>query len=270
MPNATVRANAQALPQATNRRAILGAVLAAGAAGAAAALPAGAAAPALSAIDQRVLDLWRRRAKLKAIAERLSEEHDAAEAKLPEWAREGPKYFLPDGSPAASPERAGWPMVADLNRRPVELPVRRVNARPSPTELRDKFLCDFVFKDEIALFAEYGRAFSEFADRLRQRDAEEKRLGLDVLDQRHTAAWDAVVTIENAFDRHLGSSVLALAAALMIAIGDGCEEIEGLNRAALEAIRPRLIGPIAEDADRLLAEAEEEQEETAPSDGERA
>jgi hypothetical protein len=37
MPNATVRANTQALPEETNRRAVLGAVLAAGAA---AALPA--------------------------------------------------------------------------------------------------------------------------------------------------------------------------------------------------------------------------------------
>jgi hypothetical protein len=42
MPNATVRATAQDFPQATNRRAILGAVLAAGAAGATAVLPAAA------------------------------------------------------------------------------------------------------------------------------------------------------------------------------------------------------------------------------------
>jgi hypothetical protein len=42
MSNATVRANARALPEATNRRAILGAVLAAGAAGATAVLSAAA------------------------------------------------------------------------------------------------------------------------------------------------------------------------------------------------------------------------------------
>jgi hypothetical protein len=49
MPNDTVRANARALPETTNRRAVLGAVLAAGAAGAAAVLPA-TASPAV-AID---------------------------------------------------------------------------------------------------------------------------------------------------------------------------------------------------------------------------
>jgi hypothetical protein len=42
MPNATLRANAQALPEATNRRAVLGAVLAAGVVGATAVLPSAA------------------------------------------------------------------------------------------------------------------------------------------------------------------------------------------------------------------------------------
>ena len=58
MPNATVRANTQNLPEATNRRAVLGAVLASAAAGTAAALPATSAAqpPALSDVDRQVLD----------------------------------------------------------------------------------------------------------------------------------------------------------------------------------------------------------------------
>jgi hypothetical protein len=38
-------------------------------------------------------------------------------------------------------------------------------------------------------------------------------------------------------------------------IWDGhCEPVEGLHRAALAAIRPQLVGPIAEDADRVLAQ----------------
>ena len=48
MPNATVRANAPTLPETTNRRAVLGAVLAAGAAASVAAIPA-VAKPALGA-----------------------------------------------------------------------------------------------------------------------------------------------------------------------------------------------------------------------------
>jgi uncharacterized protein YjiS (DUF1127 family) len=85
------------VPKATNRRAVLGAVLAAGAA--AAALPSAAAVitPSLSAIDSRVLDLWRRNRRLRASLDRLSDQMDAAEAQVPEWARSGPKYVLAKG-----------------------------------------------------------------------------------------------------------------------------------------------------------------------------
>src|ERR1700722_17056284 len=94
MPNATVRANAQTLPETTNRRAVLGAVLAAGVAGATAALPGAAAQlPPLSAIDRRVLDLWGGYTRLRAAIGRV----DAAKAQIPEWARPGPKYVLAKG-----------------------------------------------------------------------------------------------------------------------------------------------------------------------------
>jgi hypothetical protein len=81
MPNRTVRANAQALPETTNRRAVLGAVLAAGAAGATAVLPSAASgAQVLSAIDRRVLDLWRRRSRMRAALEQIRNQIDAATA----------------------------------------------------------------------------------------------------------------------------------------------------------------------------------------------
>jgi hypothetical protein len=48
MPNATVRANARTLPEVINRRSVLGAILAAGAAGATAVLPAASGAAAAS------------------------------------------------------------------------------------------------------------------------------------------------------------------------------------------------------------------------------
>jgi hypothetical protein len=137
----------------TNRRAVLGAVL--GAAAAVAVRPEAMAAPlsSLSPVDRRVLDLWRRRAKLNAIVDRL--------------------LGLDDD---ASGER-----------------------------------CD-----------QAGNASS------------------DVLGE---------------IDKHIGASVLALAAVLMVAIHDKSDEaIAGLNHAALAAIRPQLAGAIAEDADRVLAE----------------
>jgi hypothetical protein len=55
------------------------------------------------------------------------------------------------------------------------------------------------------------------------------------------------------------ASILALAAVLMIEIGHGgLEEIVAdLHLASLRAIRPQLVGAIAEAADRVLAEDEE-------------
>ena len=70
---------------------------------------------------------------------------------------------------------------------------------------------------------------------------------------------EAYCDVQAEIDKHLGASVLALAAVLMVAIHDkGAEEVSGMNRASLAAIRPQLTGAIAEAADRLLAQKEEE------------
>ena len=61
------------MTSATDRRAVLGAVLAAGAVGATTVLPAVAsAATTPSAVDRRVLDLWRRLTRLHTICKKLS------------------------------------------------------------------------------------------------------------------------------------------------------------------------------------------------------
>jgi hypothetical protein len=150
---------------APDRRAVLGAVLAACATGATAALPASpnAAAPALSAIDRKVLNLWSERARLKATFDKLYAERRAVDDE-------------------------------DLERR-----------------------CD--------------------------------------------DATNARCDVEVELNDHIGASVLGLAAVLIMEIGHddhGWERIPRCYRAALEAIRPQLVGTIAEDADRVLARAEEE------------
>jgi hypothetical protein len=57
MPNATVRANARALPETTSRRAALGAIIAAGAVGATLALPA-YAAPGPVLLQRSTAESW--------------------------------------------------------------------------------------------------------------------------------------------------------------------------------------------------------------------
>jgi hypothetical protein len=290
MPNATVRANAQVLPEAPqhtdafaaspqpasatrntaqpSRRGLLGGIsaLCAGAAGAAAAatgataLPAAAAeVPKLSAVDRQVLELWERRAKLQAVAERCLEQYSAASDRLPEWARSGPVYLRTDGRPSGLDEHVGWPAVADLSLRPVNA-AGFVKARLGPQDIRDEFSRAMQEgEDRVAVIEKHGRAFVEFAERIRAQNAEENRLGIDTLGGRCDAANEAVAGVENEFDQYLRTSVLALACVLMIAIEDGCEDIEGLNRAALAAIRPLLSSAIAQDADRVLADPPKEE-----------
>jgi hypothetical protein len=75
------------------------------------------------------------------------------------------------------------------------------------------------------------------------------------------ADWaPSVRPVEYALQSEMRTSVHALACVLMIQIDEGGEEYEevpGLWGASLAAIRPQLVGAIAEDADRVLASVKE-------------
>jgi hypothetical protein len=75
--------------------------------------------------------------------------------------------------------------------------------------------------------------------------------------EKSDAAVDVLVGIENLLQTSIHSSVQALAAILIIE-GRGREDVPGLCHASLAAIRPQLVGSIAADADRVLAQQKEE------------
>jgi hypothetical protein len=250
MPN-TVRANARAMPKATNRRAVLGAVLAAGAA--ATALPASAlGAPPLSAVDRRVLSLWGRRRAMEETGDRLTAEWLAKEKLLPTWAQSGPAYLRPDGSPAGLPGMSGWPVVADLSRRPVVNGV--INARPNAEDLYREFWAAKEAAGWTEATHHFARALSELSDRIRQQDAERERVGFTMNDPRINRAYDLRHVVEHKIEALVPSSVLALGVHLIGEIESDADEdhVIRAHRASLAAIRPQLVGAIAEDADRTL------------------
>jgi hypothetical protein len=75
------------------------------------------------------------------------------------------------------------------------------------------------------------------------------------LGYRCDVAANALTALEVKIDEYVGKSVFALAASLMGEIRDPANEpICQLLRAALSPIRPQLVGAIAEDADRMLAQ----------------
>jgi hypothetical protein len=262
MSNATVRANARAMPEATNRRAVLGAVLAAGALGATAALPVYAAPgpAALSATDRRVLDLWRRRRRMRGALERISNEIDAATAQMPEWARSGTKYVLSEGQiPEPSGGFCGWPQVADIDQQPIDA-FGRILARPNVEDLYVQFKADIKAMSWDGARRRLIQAFLAHDARVNEQDAEEDRVGLNRLNARSETGWSVVSDIEEAISKHTEASVLAVAASLIIGISadDDEEDVLQTYRAALAAIRPQLVSAIAADADRVLAEKYEE------------
>jgi hypothetical protein len=266
MPNATVRANARALPETTSRRAALGAIIAAGAVGATLALPAYAApGPVLlSAIDRRVLDLWNRRSIMRTALERIRGEGSAAQAQMPAWARSGPKYvlakgeiFVPGVDGAGSD--VGWPQVVDLHQQPVDC-LGRILARPNVEDLYDQFreACRARNRKEATLG--FLQALLAHDARVKAQDVERDRAGYNRFVKRSEAGWSKVLDIEKAIRKHAEASVLALGASLVIGIhaDDEEENVLAAYRASLRAIRPQLVGAIAADADRVLAEKYEE------------
>jgi hypothetical protein len=256
MPNATVRANARPMSEATNRRAVLGGILTAGVAvGVPAALataPAAAAAPTLSPLDKRVEGLWLRRRRLKAIAGHLNKQYDEAAASLPAWARMGPDIVLLDGT-AVGKSIVGWPQVADLSRR-AAFPSGAVSGRPSWNDVIAEWR-----EKKGAQTNDLARALVEWGGRVLEQAAEEERAGVPECAERLDHAWGLIHDVEDALRAKMGESVFALVAVLVAEIElEEPEDVPGLAAASLAAIRPQISGPIAEDADRVLAEPDDD------------
>jgi hypothetical protein len=260
MANAADRANARTLPETTTRRAALVSIIAAGAVGATAALPAHATTelPALSAVDRRVLDLWRRRAKLVAFRERLHEQTGAAEAQMPRWARSGPKYRLAKGEIELPGEldrdSVGWPEVADLDQQPVDV-LGRIIARPNVEDLYAQFfnakLADRKQATQLFLQALLGHD-----ERVKEQKAEQERTGYSRLSDRSQEVTAKIADLMDAIEKKAEISIMALAAHIIILIelNDDEDYVLRTFRATLVAIRPQLVGDIADDADRVLAQ----------------
>lgn len=80
----------------------------------------------------------------------------------------------------------------------------------------------------------------------------------DRLIYRENDAITALIAVEDEIEKHMGASLLALGAAILIEMRQGDRDIEAdIYRASLAVIRPQLTGAIAEEADRVLAQHEE-------------
>lgn len=193
---------------------------------------------------------------MRTSLKRLCELRRAAEARMPSWALPGPRYLLPllSGVPTKN-ECVGWPEVADIDQQPTDR-VGSILVRPDPIDLCERFHQDWQELDLEEARRRLTRALVALDERLQEQKIETARTGYSDLAARSDARWGKVAKIEDEIEGHVGSSVLALAATFLIRI-ELDEGALGTDRATLAAIRPQLVGPIAEDVDRVLAQGEE-------------
>jgi hypothetical protein len=170
-----------------------------------------------------------------------------------------PKYVLAKGEipvPVSSLDMSGWPEVADLDRQPVDF-LGRVNARPRIEDLFRQY--DEAAKtDHGVATRELTRSIVAYEERVRQQKAEQERVGYAQAAKRAEATYDLRFAVEEEIKFHSKASVLALGAIIMVELDDADEHVQETYRAALAAIRRALVDAIAQDADRVLASADEE------------
>ena len=88
-------------------------------------------------------------------------------------------------------------------------------------------------------------------------ESERERLGLASLEEECEQLWDELRDLRDEILSSKLRSPHALAAAMIIKVDDTDEETADILRASLRVIRPQLVGAIAEEADRVLAQNEE-------------
>jgi hypothetical protein len=272
MPNATVPAIARAMPKTTNRRGALCAVLAGAVIGA---VPAAAiAANELTEADRRAIERLARYRAMNARLVDLNFRADALEDKLPDIgqsekelgsAHEKRRHKIwreePGGYDASMLRACREIEQAYLDGRLVDEPGLVNGANYWRQRIMSFQEDDPKILAAIAAFDENDRQLEVDLAACKAREAaheaERERLGLDSLEEEHGRLCDDLSDLRDEILSSELRSPHALAAAVMIKIDDTDEETADILRASLASIRPQLVGAIAEDADRVLAQNEE-------------
>ncbi len=260
------------MTRATNRRAVLGALIADATIGATA-LPALAATNELAEADRKAIERWISYRSMSARLVDLGDRIDDLEDRLPDTgltekqirAGHEKRYSKirtehPGGSDAATLRGCRELEQAYLDGRLVDDPGLVNGARiwrqryMSFQEDDPKILAAIAAFDENDRQLEVDLAACEAREAAHE--AERERLGLNSLEEEHEQLSDEFSDLTCEILSEL-SSPYGLAAAMIIKVDDADDETADILRALLRMIRPQLVGAIAEDADRVLAQDEE-------------
>jgi hypothetical protein len=227
--------------------------------GALGALAAFTAVPALAlpAPADTANTLWAERQKHVGRIALLCAEYDAADAKLPAWAKSGPERIDANGNFCG--HIAAWPLVEDLT--PPSVGERIV--RPSIYQPKENFEFAVRVFGSTPAFRARCRAtmrsnIKAIVARLRERDRLYTELGLHDLDQAISETCIALCTVEDTIAA-LEQSPNAVAAGVLAAISTNCSRSDFAQGSgycetmevafiALRGLLPGLSGLIREHA----------------------
>lgn len=230
-----------------------------------AAAPAAATSPALAAAGPdvaRIEQLWTERTALAAESRALYRACLDADARMPEWARPGPRFLRSDGTYADANGIVGWPRI-ETSRRPAGS--AKINTRPSFSDIRDDFRRDVALRGPKARESArgvYRERMRDLAARIRLQQNERAKVGLPALEARDAVVRNRILEIEDCIQLTAAASPMKAAATFLVALNGWNDrrdslatvwQFETIASGMLPLIRPHLSGLIARHVDDLIA-----------------
>jgi hypothetical protein len=211
---------------------------------------------AVDPADDRALELWERRhAQRQPLLDAYRVYH-AARARMPAWARPGPRYMLADGSLTGDVSYS--PAIQGLKHSDRE--GSYVDTRPDKASIQRDFYVNCAISDRDKALRIHAEQLHELAARVKAKKLEENRSGLTAANVAIDALFAQVSSIDEDVKALVPSTPNATAARILLDVTSearysySVEDSFGMSVAliAFAHLRPALRGIIKAHVDELL------------------
>ena len=209
------------------------------------------------ALDERILDLWEQRFKLRERFARAFQARVEAEARLPEWVLPGPLYLESDGTFSGP---ISWAPAIQGLRPPAQGCAAQLS-RPYKREIELEYdLC--VSWNVPAAGAIRQEARNALAARLRAARSEKRRVGWFAAERGVNALYEESMDIEGMIEALPPAKPNVVAAQMLLEAISDCDPSYGFDREgsfrvafkALRFLRPALTGILRQHVDEVLGD----------------
>jgi ribosomal protein S25 len=210
-------------------------------------------------VDVRLFELWEQRRRAAAAARVARAQYEAANKRLPAWAKPGPQFVNRKGKRAKGSMTVGWPAIEMTAAELAASASKQILVRPSPYMIAAANLDDLDHKTARKL---RDSALAALRQRRRRQKAEERKVGLPELEKAIDATYERVEEVEAEIQKLSPSTPHLIAAMILIGVARvslGSESLDGrageplhLARSLLTSLRPYLRGTIGAEVSELL------------------